>query len=176
MKSILTNKALAAVAAFILTSVFVLWEHFNGGVITHHLLAREDLPGVSNLWGLLTIPLLSWLTVFLVQKRREKKIKSELDIGDFENKVLKHFLGALIFGLIASLQWELNFDSILQYYILLPILVAFYKPVHLPECLLGFVIGMLFTFGGILPIIVGVVLLIICFLVNKLVQTLKNLF
>ncbi len=176
MKSILTNKVLVAGAALILTTIFILWEHFNGGVITHHLLAREDMPGISNLWGLLTIPLLSWLTVSLIQRRRDKKIKSGLDMGDFETNVLKHFLAALVFGIIASLLWEFNQEHILQYYILLPILIAFFRPVNFPECFLGFVIGMLFTFGGILPMIIGTVLLVLCFLVNILIRVLKNLF
>ncbi|MEX0312855.1 MAG: hypothetical protein AB3N18_01660 [Allomuricauda sp.] len=175
MKSIVNNKALASGAALILTGIFILWEHFNGGVITHHLLAREDMPGISNLWGLLTIPLLSWLTVSLIQRRRDKKRKLGLDLGNFETQVLKHFLAALVFGIIASLLWEFNLEDYLQYYILLPVLIALFRPVHFPECFLGFVIGMLFTFGGILPMIIGVVLLVLCFLANIIIRVLKNL-
>ncbi|WP_158655295.1 hypothetical protein [Flavivirga eckloniae] len=164
------------IGAFILTSVFILWEYLNGGVVTHHLLAREDLTGISNWWGLLTIPLLSWLITSLIYRRRDKKIKSKSNIEDSEIKILKGFLSALVFGIIASLLWEFNLENILQYFILLPIIISFFKPVHLPEYLLGFVIGMLFTFGGILPIIIGTVLLVLSFLVNKLIRTLKNLF
>ncbi len=176
MKSIMNNKILIPLGAFILTSVFILWEYFNGGVVTHHLLAREDLPGLSNWWGLLTIPLLSWLVISIIDKRRDKKIKSESNFEDYETRILKRFLAALLFGIIASLLWEFNLENILQFYILFPILISFFKPVHIPEYLLGFVIGMLFTFGGILPIIIGIVLLILCFVINKVVQSLKNLF
>ncbi len=177
MKSILNNKILVVLGAFILTSMFILWEYFNGGVITHHLLAREDLPGISNWWGLLTIPLLSWLTISLIHKRRQKKIKlAPTNLENSDIKILKGFLAALLFGIAVSLLWRFDFEEILQYFILFPILIAFFKPVHLPEDLLGFVIGMLFTFGGILPIIIGTVLLVLCFLINKLTQVIKKLF
>ncbi|MDO5971277.1 hypothetical protein Q4Q35_15825 [Flavivirga aquimarina] len=177
MESILNKKISIILVVFILASVFILWEHFNGGVITHHLLAREDLPGISNFWGLLSIPLLTWLIMSLINKRRDKIIKSEpTNLENYDSKILKGFLVALLFGIIASLLWEFNFSSSLQYFILAPIIIAFFKPVHLPEYLLGFVIGMLFTFGGILPIIIGIVLLVLCFLINKLTRILKNIF
>ena len=177
MESILNKKLSIILGAFILASVFILWEHFNGGVITHHLLAREDLPGISNFWGLLSIPLLAWLTLSLINKQRDRIIKSEpSNLENYDKKTLKGFLAALLFGIIASLLWEFNLSNILQYFILAPILIAIFKPVHLPEYLLGFVIGMLFTFGGILPIIVGTVLLLLCFLINLLTRVIKNIF
>ena len=174
IKSILDNKILGSAGAFVLTLVFILLEHFNGGVITHHLLAREDLPGISNWWGLVTIPLLTWVVMSLINVRRDKT-PEPTNLGD-DTKILKHFLTALLFGIVASILWEFRLADILQYFILLPILIAFFKPVHLPEFLLGFVIGMSYTFGGILPIIVGTVLVVICFLVNKLVGAVKNIF
>ncbi|PKH50885.1 hypothetical protein CXF68_09380 [Tenacibaculum sp. Bg11-29] len=176
MKLIVNNKIQVTVGVFFLALAFTLWEYFNGGVISHHLLGRQDLPKISNWWGLLTIPLLSWLSLFLIHRRRDKKIKSGSNFEAYEAEILKRFLAALAFGIIVSLLWGFNLGSILQYFILFPILIAFFKPVHLPEYLLGFVIGMLFTFGGILPIIIGTVLLILCFLVNSLIRILKNLF
>ncbi|WP_282122303.1 hypothetical protein [Algibacter mikhailovii] len=177
MQSLGSKKLSIIIGAFIFAAICIVWEHFNGGVITHHLLAREDLPGISNLWGLLSIPLLAWLTVSLTIKQRNKIIKSEpRNLKIFDNKTLKGFLAALLFGIIASLLWEFKFSNSLQYYILAPVLIAFFKPVHLPEYLLGFVIGMLFTFGGILPIIVGTILLILFFLVNGLMKGIKHIF
>jgi len=176
LKSLVNNKNHGAVAGFILALAFLLWEHFNGGVVTHHLLAREDLPGLSNWWGLLTIPLLMWIAIPLINKRQAKGGNSESNFKEFEAQVLKHFLFALAFGVLMSLLWEFNHANILQYLIYFPILVALFKPVHLPEYLMGFVLGMLFTFGGILPILFGLVLWTLCFLLNKFVRILKNLF
>lgn len=173
IKSVLDNKLLIITGAFIITFICVLFEYFNDGVITHHLLAREDLPGISNWWGLLTIPLLSWISITFINKRRHKKIAEEAH-KDNDVKIVKGFTAALLFGITVSLLWEFNLESILPYYILLPILIAFFKPVHFPEYLLGFVIGMLLTFGGILPILIGTVLLIICFLIHTIIRVIKR--
>lgn len=173
----MTNKILVALGAFVLTALFILWEYFNGGVITHHLLAREDLPGISNWWGLLTVPLLSWISVSLIQRRKNKKTMQEpAGLENFDNNVLKGFVTGLLFGISVSLFWAFNMADMLQYFILLPALIAFFKPVHLPEHLWGFVIGMSFTFGGILPIMIGTVLLVLCFLVHTLMGIIKKLF
>ncbi len=175
MESIFDKKPLIIIGTFILTSVFILLEHYNGGIITHHLLAREDLPGISNLWGLLSIPLLTWLSIALIGNRRNKISQTDGEkLKSFDKTTWKGFLAALLFGISASLLWEFNFAHILQYFILLPVLIAFFKPVYMPQHLLGFVIGMLFTFGGILPILFGTVLLVLCFLVNKVIGILKS--
>ncbi|PIB26717.1 hypothetical protein [Maribacter sp. 4G9] len=163
------NKFKVVLGTGLLALLCILWEYYNGGVITHHLLARKDLPGISNWWGLLTLPTLAWISLTVILERQNKNQGTE-------NMVIRRFLAAFIFGALASLLWEFKLDEILQYYILLPLPIALFKPVHLPEYLLGFVIGMLFTFGGILPIIVGLVLMLICFLIYKFVRILKSLF
>lgn len=175
MKLIIQNKSLVITGAFIITAVIILREYFNGGVITHYLLAREDLPGFSNWWGLLTIPLLSWIVVTLIQRRLGREAVSGVDPKKRESKLQKRFLAALLFGIICSLLWEFGLASVLQYFILLPLLVAFFRPIHLPEYLLGFVIGMLYSFGGVLPILIGLVLLLLCFLINLIIQFLRKM-
>lgn len=163
------NKFKVIFGVLLFTSSCILWEHLNGGVITHHLLARKDLPGISNWWGLLNIPALTWISLFLIHKRRQQN-------EELENTIVKRVLAAFIFGLIASILWEFNFDEILPFYILLPLPIALIKPLHLPEYLLGFVLGMLFTFGGILPILVGLVLILLCYLIHKIIRFLKEQF
>ncbi len=169
-KSILTGKVQFIVTTFIFTLILILREYYSGGVITHYLLAREDLPGFSNWWGLLTVPLLTILTLYIKSRLTKGKI---FKIN--ESQFLTRLLGGFVFGAMASLLWEFNLEHILRYFILLPIVIAVFKPVHFPEYLLGFVLGMLFSFGGVLPNIIGTVLLIMCFVVNKLVQIVKNL-
>ena len=176
LKSIILNKSQASLGVFLLTFLFILWEHFNGGVTTHHLLARDDLPGLSNWWGLVTVPLLFWISISLINRRNDKRVNSETKSEGFENRIFKRFLAALGFGLLLSILWEFQFESILQYLILTPILVAFFRPVHLPEYQMGFILGMLFTFGGILPILFGFILSFLCFLVNSIMKALRNLF
>jgi len=173
LKSIFGNRIKVSAVTFIIVLIFIIIEHYNGGVVTHHLLAREDLPGISNWWGLLTIPLLGWVVSTLITHKRNKKVKSEQNLKEYNN-ISKRFLAALLFGIVVSIFWEFNLVNVLQYFILLPILIALFIPVHLPEFLLGFVLGMMYTFGGILPIIVGLVLLTICFVINALIRFLKS--
>ena len=175
LKSLIQNKTQASISVFLITLVFLLWEYFNGGVVSHNLLAREDLPAFSNWWGLLTVPLLFWISISLINRRRRNLVHVESKSEIFENTVLKRFLAALGFGLLMSLLWEFNYQSILQYLILFPVLLSFFKPVHLPEYFMGFALGMLFTFGGVLPILFGMVLLILCFLVNSITKLIVKL-
>lgn len=175
MNSIFDKRIKVTVGTFILIFIFVLIEHYNGGVATHHLLARKDLPGISNWWGLLTVPLLAWAVSTLTILRKNKEVKSKQNLDEFNNKILKRFIAALLFGIVASMLWEFKLGNVLQYFILFPILIALFTPVHLPEFLLGFVLGMMYTFGGISPIIIGLVLLTICFLINKIKNFLKTL-
>lgn len=176
MESLVNKKFQLTAGAFILTAAFILWEYFNGGVISHHLLARKDLPGLSNWWGLMTIPFLTWLSLTIITKRESRRDKLNPNGKSFTKVILQRFFVALLFGLVASVLWTFGFSDFLKYYILSPLVIAIFRPLYFSEYLLGFVIGMLFTFGGILPIIVGIVLLILCFLVNTLIRILKNLF
>jgi len=175
LSSVITNKIQASLGAFILTFIFILREYFNGGVITHHLLAREDLPGFSNWWGLLSVPLLFWISITLINKRQNQKSKSEATAKKSKYLVLKRFLAALVFSTLISLLWEFKLEAYLQYIILFPFVIALFKPVHFPEYFMGFVLGLVFTFGGILPLIIGLVLLTISFLINKIVSIIRNL-
>ena len=45
------------------------WNHYHGGVPSHHILHREDLPAISNWWGGLLLPLLTWFLLYRIQKR-----------------------------------------------------------------------------------------------------------
>lgn len=162
MKSITANTRVIVIGAFLFTAICLSWEYFNGGVMTHHLLAREDMPGASNWWGLLTIPLLSWWTIQKVKVRRLKKNSTGTALKHTDAQVVKRFLCALLFGLMAALGWEFGLSAVLPYFIWLPVLLSFFIPVHFTENLLGFTLGMLFTFGGILPILFGSFLFWLC--------------
>ncbi len=168
LKKVLSNSLAAAFFAFLITLGFILREYFTDGVITHHLLARDDLPGFTNWLGLVTVPLLFIIGSILINKRLNKPDKQD-------EPIVSRFLIAFIFGLTISICWALDLEIILPYFILLPLVVAIVKPVHFPECLMGFVIGMLFSFGGILPIIIGTVLLILSFLIHVTVTGIKKL-
>lgn len=169
-KSIVSRKVLIIVGSLILTALFILREYFDGGVITHHLLADPEMPGASNWWGLLTVPLLAWIVLWFIGLRINKNGGSETDTTNENAVIIKRFLTALGFGGLISVLWILDQEAILPYLILLPVAVSLFIRVYWPECLLGFVIGMMYGFGGILPILVGLVLMLLSFLVFQLIR------
>jgi len=172
IQSIIQDKIGFTILTFLLTTSHILWDYFHGGVPIHNVLAREDLPAISNWWGLLTIPLLTWIVISLIQ-RRKSTLATNSD--NKQSDVSIRFFGALIFGISISIFWHFRIENILQYLILLPIGISLFKPVHFPESLLGFVLGMFFTFGGVLPIMIGLILLTLSLIINTVVKFLLKL-
>ncbi len=158
------RKLLITIAALTLALIHILWEYFNGGVITHYLLADSSNPGFSNWWGLLTLPTLTW-TILWLSERRTKNSEHGGTSGNNAGFRKEYFIGALVFGLTMSLLWEIGQEAILQYVVLLPWVLSLFIRIYLPETTLGFVLGMVFTFGGVLPIVFSVVIQTIGFLI-----------
>ena len=148
------------------------WYYYNGGVPSHHILAREDLPEISNWWGAILLPLLTWFVVFRIQKRENLLNGKSPEFLKTPLKIWVGFLGALILGIALSVFFTLGYESMPGYLILSVFLISLFFPVYRAECLLGFVIGMTFTFGAILPTGIGSILAIIGFLIHHLIRPL----
>lgn len=132
------------------------WNYFHGGIPSHHLLAREDLPSFSNAWGALLIPLLTWFLLYRIQQRLDKN-KTSLVLA----RAIYGFAGALLFGIILSVLFSLRIEHVPGYMVLSLPLLAIFIPIYRAEYLLGFVLGMTYTFGAILPTIIGSVFALI---------------
>ncbi len=144
------------------------WDYFHEGVPTHHILHREDLPGISNWWGGIVLPLLTWFLLVLIQNKVNQHDKS-----DVKNSLIYffyRFLGALMFGVLLSFFFTIGSD-IPGYMMIGIILISFFVSLFRPEYLLGFVLGMTYTFGAILPIGIGIVLTIIFIIAYKIVRS-----
>jgi uncharacterized protein YacL len=129
------------------------WDHYHGGVPTHHVLQRADLPGISNWWGAVLLPLITWFLTYRIQKRVVSNDNSQ--VSKFPKNIIYGFTGALIFGIILSVFFTLG-SAEMPFYMLIGLLfLALFSPIYRAECLLGFVIGMTFTFGGVLPVVIG---------------------
>jgi hypothetical protein len=168
MKTLSIFKAKIYFTGIISISIWGLlaWDYFHGGVPSHHILHREDLPEFSNWWGGILLPLLTWFLLYRIQKRENlTKIQSPFPI-----KVIYGFLAALLFGVLLSIFFSFGNTEMPGYMVLgLPVLALFY-PIYRAECFLGFVIGMTFIFGGVLPTGIGSIFAIIAFLIHKLVR------
>lgn len=118
----------------------------TGGVVSHHLLADPELPAISNGFGLLTLPLLCAFAADRLARAPERPV--------LRGRVLAACL-ALAWGGGLALAFEFGADGVAQAFFLGLFGLALFLPVHRPECLAGFVLGMTFTFGGVLPVLVG---------------------
>ncbi len=157
-----TGFATLAIAALL------TWNHFNGGVPSHHVLADETLPLISNFWGSLVIPLLTWYLTFRIQRRiyPSGNIKTSNQL----NKALFGFAGSLAFGTLLAVFFAFGNSDMPGYmFLALPPLALFF-PIYRAECLMGFVFGMTYTFGAVLPTGIGSVLSLICAAIYFLVR------
>lgn len=146
----------------------LLWDHFHGGVPTHHLLQRADMPGISNWWGGLTLPLVTFLLLFWIHKNL-------LNIQGGEpkksgNNIIMRFIRALIFGILLSVFFSLGSPAP-GYMLLISIFLSFFIPLYLPEYLLGLILGMSYTFGANLAILVAFVLMLVFLVAYKMIRS-----
>ncbi|MCC2545109.1 hypothetical protein LJY25_01515 [Hymenobacter sp. BT175] len=129
----------------------LVWAHFHGGVSSHHLLADEKLPALSNWWGALILPLLTW---FLLYRIRENTFREEGHSSLL--RPLYGFIGAVLFGGLISVLFTLGENDLAGNAMLLLFVAALVYPVYRPECLLGFVLSMSYVFGPVLPALIGI--------------------
>jgi len=134
------------------------WEHLNGGIRSHHLLNRADLPAISNAWGALLLPALTWFLVARIQKRialhpGRQGTTSGLPLG-----IIASFFAALFFGFGLSAAFTFDYSAISSNMFMAALVLATILPLYRAECVLGFILGLTFTFGGVLPIIIASVI------------------
>lgn len=150
----------------VLVWAHLLWDHFHGGVPSHHILQRADLPSISNWWGGIVVPLVSWFLLLRIRKR----VNNETLKTNRLNNAVFAFLGALLFGILLSFFFTIG-SNIPGYMMMGAVLISFFMPLYKAEFLLGFIIGMTYTFGGILPTGVGIIFTIIFAITYKFVRT-----
>ncbi|MGJ9420027.1 hypothetical protein ACHAC9_20080 [Massilia sp. CMS3.1] len=136
----------ATVAIAVVMALLLGWQHLNGGVPAHHVLADPAMPLISNWWGLLTLPVLAWYLLGRIERRR--KADPTGAHGD-----LAAFAGALVFGALLSLLFTAGQTTGTETMVQALFVLALFYPIHRAACVLGFVIGMTWTFGAVLPLI-----------------------
>jgi len=167
-KLTLINRILFTAIVTLLSWVHLAWDYFHGGIPTHYLLHRKDLPGISNWWGGIVIPLLTWFLLYRIKRRVYDKDINEA--SNTPNHVIYGFFGALLFGILLSFFFAIGTD-VPGYLIIGLFIISFFIPIYRAEHLLGFVLGMAYTFGGILPIVIGSILVLIFMIDYRVVRT-----
>lgn len=144
----------------------LLWDFTHQGVPSHHLLANKEYPAISNWWGGLTVPLLAAFLVYRINARLFTDVQEEQTLKEWL-PVRTGFFLALLFGITLSVFFTLNYSDVPLYMLLFLLVAALFTPIYRAECLLGFVLGMVYTFGGVLPLLIGTVFSLVGFLLYK---------
>ena len=155
----------AAALAFELTHL--AWELLHGGVASHHLLNRADLPAISNWCGLLLIPVLAWFLAGRLQQRIAAQ-------GTGSRAIDAGFAGALAYGAALALAFATQFEAISFIFFAL-FAIGLLVPIYRAQYVLGFVLGMTFTFGAVLPTIIATVIAGFSALMHLIFRSLRRL-
>jgi hypothetical protein len=139
--------AAAPVVAFAVASAHLAWELTHGGIRSHHLLNQADLPAVSNSWGLLVLPLLGWITAYFVRRRATTSARA----------LAAAFCGSLLLGLALSAAFRLDLSNVAAGLFFTILLSGLVLRTYRAEYAFGFVLGMTFVFGAVLPTLIAVV-------------------
>ena len=145
----------------------LVYDFLHNGVPSHHILNKKDLPEISNWWGGILLPILSYLVFSRIENRDNLKKET---LSKLPKQVSIGFVVALIMSILISTFFTYDHADI-PFYLLVSILVSsIFYPIYKAECLLGFVIGMTFTFGAVLPTGIGSILAIIGFMIYKVIR------
>ena len=131
----------------------LLWQYSHGGVPSHYFLQRADMPELSNWWGGISLPFLSWLALTRIESRILKSPTEQQP--KLCKQVLISFVIALGYGAILSFSFVNGYATVPT--IMFPSILVFalFFRVYREEFILGFILSMSITFGGILPVIFG---------------------
>jgi len=149
----------------------LVWEHSNGGIVSHHLPNRADLPAISNAWGMVLLPALTWFASGRVEKRVARHSGGEGTASRLPLSVITGFVGSLCSA--SYCRWplqRLRNDGI----VVVPgmFVLAVLLRVYRAEYLLGFVLGMTFAFGAVLPTLIGSIIAVVSAVVHLGIRTL----
>ncbi|MBK8286822.1 MAG: hypothetical protein IPK97_19245 [Ahniella sp.] len=138
------------------------FEHFNGGVKTHHFLARADLPGFSNWLGLLILPLLGIIVAVRIKSLQDRQAS-----GIVPSPVAAGLLGSLLYGAALAASFHFGLPEVSKWLFMGLFLCSIVLPVYRAEYMLGFVVGMTITFGSVIPLTFAVVFATISFVLRR---------
>ena len=158
------------------------WEHFHGGIASHHFLNRADMPAVSNAWGLLLLPTISWFLGGIALRRSIATAAAvtinapggQAEAAGLARGVFVGFFAGLLFGASLAATFSLGYQDVTSILFFGMLLLALVFRVYRAECVLGFVLGMTFTFGAILPALVASVTAVISAVAHRVLYPLAR--
>lgn len=152
-----------AVALFVWA--LLAWEYTHGGIVVHHVLARDDLPALSNAWGGVVLPGLAWILLGRIQRRL---VTNRAASGGADGRLgmIAGFVGAAVYGVVMSYCYVQGSADITSFLARALLPLALVLPIYRSEYVLGFVLAMAYTFGGILPVAFASLVALIAFVIH----------
>ncbi len=131
-------------------------EMLTGGVRTHYPLMREDLPALSNWWGLLVLPLFGWIAHYFAEQEN-----SGVGILGLRKVAFYRLVCGFAYGALIATGFELGLGQMPLYLLLGLLLGGIVYPLYRGELMLGLVMGMTYTFGAIIPtVLIGLLAIV----------------
>ena len=152
---------LMAITLFVITHL--LWQHANGGVVSHHILYSTALPEISNWWSMVVLPALTW---FVSVNLKSRVVFSRLDKSKTINNVRAVKLAFLVMLLLSALQ-SIGFvihgvDVPLTCTFML-LVAGLILPIYRAECVLAYVVGSVLVFGAVMPFLIITVIALVSY-------------
>jgi hypothetical protein len=154
------------------------WNYYHGGVPAHHLLADPELPSISNAWGGLLMPILTTYLLYRIQRKNQRTEGGQTIHVQSLRKAFFAFAISAIYATIIALAFSFGYNSVSDYMFQALLILALIFPLYRAEYYLGFVLGLTYFFGAVLPTGIGAVIVTISaaanFGVHPLLLKLKN--
>lgn len=141
--------------SFVYAGGLLLWEHLNGGIKSHHFLAREDMPAISNAWGLVVLPLVGWLCAKSLQHRLGKEFPDGNVPTSYVRKLGWAFAAAAVYGAAIVVAFLTGHSEISGFLFPALFVIGLFLPIYRAEYYLGFVAALCPAFGAVLPVVIG---------------------
>ena len=152
---------LTAVVSFY-TGVYLLWQHSTTGVPAHHLLHDPQLPAISNWWGLLILPLVTWCLTTLINKRYGLY---------YPKKVWLQLGAASLYALTMTLLFYAGYMSLVSLLAVPFILfVSLFFPVYQAPFLLAYVVVSSAGFGAFIPTLGGFIVAAMAYVTHHFIR------
>lgn len=146
-----STKALITGIVTVVVLSFLFWEHFHDGVASHHILQQQNLPAISNWWNGLLLPTLTWFLVGRTEKRIGKQSSQGKQKNILQRQALRLFVTGISLGVLIAASFVNGYSAFLDNVPYIILVLSLIIPIYYSEFILGFILGMTYTFGAILP-------------------------
>ncbi len=136
----------------------LVWQHGHGGVPSHSFLARKDMPLISNWWGALILPVLTWFLTGRIGHRLAQHASDRAATHSEWRKIQIGYAVALVYAIIVAAAFMTGRPEISSGLFQALPLLALFVPIFRAEIVLGFVLGLTYFFGAVLPVFIASIL------------------